>query len=352
MKYRRKKLFLLLSFIGLTFFSFAVVKVFAQTPSSNYDVTVSPIFFDLSGDPGTSITSKVRIRNNTNSPIPLKLGVDKISGDLNGNVVLKQDKNDDTLSWIKFDNSSIVVKPLEWAEVPFTINIPESAAYGYYWTITLSQDNTNPLAKSGVNLTGAAGVPILLNVRKAGAKAEAKILNFSANNFVSEYLPVDFTVKVENFGNVHVKPHGNIFITGSGNKSLAVLDVNSTLGNIIPNSARVFNASWDDGFLVKEPVLQDGQVKFDKNGKEMEQITINWNKLTSFRFGKYTANLILVFDNGTRDVPLQSTINFWVIPYKVIIGLIIALLIIFFVTRRLIKSYVNRELKKHLKTNS
>jgi len=104
--------------------------------------------------------------------------------------------------------------------------------------------------------------------------------------------------------------------------------------------------------LVKEPVLQDGQVKFDKNGKEMEQITINWNKLTSFRFGKYTANLILVFDNGTRDVPLQSTINFWVIPYKVIIGLIIALLIIFFVTRRLIKSYVNRELKKHLKTNS
>jgi hypothetical protein len=351
MKYRRKKLFLLLSFIGLTFFSFAVVKVFAQTPSSNYDVTVSPIFFDLSGNPGTSISSKVRIRNNTNSPIPLKLGVDKISGDLNGNVVLKQDQNDETLSWIKFNSSSIVVKPLEWAEVPFTIDIPESAAYGYYWTITLSQDNGSPLAKSGVNLTGAAGVPILLNVRKAGAKAEAKILNFSANNFVSEYLPVDFTVKVENFGNVHVKPHGNIFITGSGNKSLAVLDINSTLGNIIPNSARVFNASWNDGFLVKEPVLQDGQVKFDKNGKEMEQITINWNKLTSFRFGKYTANLILVFDNGTKDIPLESTISFWVIPYKVIIGLIIALLIIFFVIRRLIKSYVNRELKKRLKTN-
>lgn len=351
MKYGIKKLFLPLFFVSLTVFSFAAIKAFAQVPT-NYDVTVSPIFFDLSADPGTNITSKVRIRNNTNSPIPLKLGVEKISGDLNGNVVLKQDKNDETLSWIKFDNDSVVIQPLEWAEVPFTINIPASAAYGYYWAITLAQDKSNPLTKSGVSLTGAAGVPILLNVRKAGAKAEAKILNFSVDNFVSEYLPVNFTVKVENIGNIHVEPHGNIFITGSGNKNLAALDVNSTLGNIIPNSARIFNASWDDGFLVKEPVLVDGQVKVDKNGKQLEQITINWNKLTSFRIGKYTANLILVYDNGTRDIPLESTISFWVIPYKVIAGIVVTLLILFFIVRRLIKAYIARELKKRLKTSN
>jgi len=351
MKYGIKKLFLLLFLTGLTVFSPAVVKAFAQT-STNYDVTVSPIYFDLSANPGTSITSKIRIRNNTDSPIPLKLGVEKISGDLNGNITLKQDKNDSTLSWIKFDNDSVVVQPLEWAEVPFMVNVPDSAAYGYYWAITLAQDKSNPLAKSGVSLTGAAGVPILLNVRKAGAKAEAKILNFSVDNFVSEYLPVNFTVKVENIGNIQVQPHGNIFITGSGNKNLTALDVNSTLGNILPNSARIFNASWDDGFLVREPVMQDGQVKVDKNGKQLEQITINWNKLTSFRFGKYTANLILVYDNGTRDIPLEATISFWVIPYKTIIGIVVTLLILFFVVRRLIKTYIARELKKRLKTSN
>ena len=136
MKYGVKKLFLLLFLASLTILTLATVKAFAQTPSS-YDVTVSPIFFDLSGDPGTSITSKVRIRNNTDSPIPLKLGLEKISGDINGNLILKQDKNDSTLSWVKFDTDSVVIKPLEWTEIPFTINIPESAAYGYYWTITL-----------------------------------------------------------------------------------------------------------------------------------------------------------------------------------------------------------------------
>jgi hypothetical protein len=342
---------LLIIFISFTFsvlrFTFAQ-NANAQTPSS-YDVTVSPIYFDLSADPGTSITSKVRIRNNTTSSIPLKLGIEKLTGDINGNVTLKQDKNDYTLSWIKFDSDSIVVKPLEWTEVPFTINIPKDAAYGYYWTITMAQDKTNPLAKSAVNLTGAAGIPVLLNVRKEGAKAEAKVLGFSTGNFISEYLPVDFTVKVENFGNVHVKPHGNIFISGTGNKNLAVLDVNSTLGNIIPNSSRIFNASWSDGFLVKELVFEDGQPKLDKNGKQLEKITINWNKLTEFRIGKYTATLLLVYDNGKKDVPLEQTISFWIIPYKVIGGVLITLLVAFFVTRWAIKAYISHEINKRLK---
>ena len=193
-------------------------------------------------------------------------------------------------------------------------------------------------------------MPILLNVRKAGAKAEAKILSFSVNNYVNEYLPANFTVKVENTGNIHVKPHGNIFISGTGGKNLAVLDINPTLGNVIPNSSRIFNASWDDGFLVKEPVFEAGQPKVDKNGKQLEKIIINWNKLTEFRIGKYTANLLLVFDNGQKDVPLEATISFWIMPYKVIGGIVITLLILFFVVKWLIKTYINRELKKRLKT--
>jgi hypothetical protein len=342
-----KKLLLLPVLLALATL-FLAVKIHAQTPSS-YDVTVSPIYFDLSADPATSITSKIRIRNNTNSPIPLKLGIEKLTGDINGNLTLKQDKNDYTLSWIKFGSDSVVVKPLEWTEVPFTINIPKDAAYGYYWTITMAQDKTSPLVKSGISLTGAAGIPILLNVRKEGAKAEAKILSFTIKNFISEYLPVDFTVKVENFGNVHVKPHGNIFISGTGSKNLAVLDINSTLGNIIPNSSRIFNASWDDGFLVKEPVFDNGQPKLDKDGKQLEKITINWNKLTSFRIGKYTATLLMVYDDGKKDVPLEQTISFWVIPYKVIGAIIITLLIVFFVGRWRMKAYINHEIKKRIK---
>jgi hypothetical protein len=127
------------------------------------------------------------------------------------------------------------------------------------------------------------------------------------------------------------------------------LDVNSTLGNIIPNSSRIFNASWSDGFLVKELVFEDGQPKLDKNGKQLEKITINWNKLTEFRIGKYTATLLLVYDNGKKDIPLEQTISFWIIPYKVIGGVLITLLVAFFVTRWAIKAYVSHEINKRLK---
>ncbi|MCL6096332.1 MAG: DUF916 domain-containing protein [Patescibacteria group bacterium] len=344
----RKKLFLPLILLSLVTFFVTKTVVFSQTPS-NYDVTVSPVFFDLSSTPGDTISDRVRIRNNTATSLPIKLEVKKLTGDVNGDLTLKSDNSDSSLSWIKFPSDTIVAKPLEWTDIPFTIQIPKDAAYGYYFAITFAQNNNSPLAKTGAAITGAAAVPVLLNVRKEGAKADAKILQFSTKSSVNEYLPVDFTVNVENVGNIHVKPHGNIFISNGG-KDLAILDVNGSLASIIPGTRKTFNASWDDGFLVKEEVTEDGQVKLDKNGKPVEKLTINWNKLTSFRIGKYTANLLLVFDNGKRDVSLESTTTFWVFPYKAIIVIVILFIAGIIVLRLLLKYYVSREIKKRTKT--
>jgi hypothetical protein len=349
MKYG-KKLLLLPPLLTLVILFFAAVKTFAQAPAGSYNVTISPIYFDLSANPGDTVSNKIRLRNNTNYPLPIKLGVEKISADLNGNITLKADTSDTTLSWINFTNPTFVAQPLEWTDIPFTINIPKNAAYGYYWTITFTQDKTSPLARSGVTLTAAAGLPVLLDVRKAGAKAEAKIQQFSVSQPVTEYLPVDFTIKIESLGNVQIQPHGSIFISDGRNKDLAVLNVNPGLGNVLPSSARIFNASWIDGFLVRQPVMQYGQPKLDKNGNPIMTLQINWNRLTSFRIGRYTANLLLVYDNGQRDVPLEATVAFWVLPYKAILVILLFLIIVFFVGRWLIKTYINREIAKRTKT--
>jgi hypothetical protein len=348
MNYGKKLLLLPIILVGLTAFFYLSYKTFAQTTQTPYDVTVSPIFFDLTANPGDTLNSKIRIRNNTSSPIPIKLGVSKLTGDMNGNLTLQQNANDYTLSWFKFENDTITAKPLEWTDVPFSISVPESAAYGYYWTITLTQANAGLKGKSGVALTGAAGVPVLLKVNKPGAKADAKLAEFSVDNFISEYLPVNFTIKIQNTGNIHIKPHGSIFISDGRSKDLAVLDVNPGLGNIIPNSTRSFAVSWDDGFIVREQVMENGQPKFDKNGQPVEALQINWNKLTSFRIGKYTANLLLVYDNGTKDVPIEATISFWIFPWKVMIAIVIFLVIAFFVIRFLLRAYINREIRKRL----
>ncbi len=336
---------ILLTAIFLFIFLYFQSTASAQT-QSNYDVTVSPVFFDLNTNPGDNLSEKVRIRNNTTSPIAIKLQVQGISGDLNGNLTLKEDKLNQAVEWIKFQDTKVVLKPLEWTEVPFTVNIPKEAAYGYYVAISFTQDKEAQPAKTGATITGAAAVPILLNVRKAGAKSDAKILDFSITNYISEYLPTDFIIKVQNTGNVHVKPHGSIFISGPASKNIASLDVNPGLGSILPNSARIFQSSWSDGFIVNQPIVENGQPKLDKNGKQMTRLAFNWNKLTSFRFGKYTASLLLVFDNGARDVPLETTISFWIIPYKVIIGLVISFILLIIIIRYLLNYYINRQIQK------
>jgi len=344
MKYGKKILFLPLILLA---FSLVILtsKVFAQG-AGNYDVTVSPVFFDLTSNPGAQVSDKIRLRNNTDSAININIQVQRLSGDINGNFSLSQNKSDESLNWVTFSQNAIVAKPLDWTEIPFTINIPKDAAYGYYYAITFSEVKNGQLGKSGAQLTGAAAVPILLNVRKEGAKAEAKIVEFKTANYINEYLPVDFQIKIENTGNIHVKPHGNVFIDAGQGKDLAILDVNNTQGSILPQSARIFDTSWDDGFLVKEPVIQDGQPKLDKNGKPVYSLNINWNKLTSFRIGKYTANLLVVYDNGQKDIPMEATLSFWVFPYKVVGGTLLGLIILVLILRFGIKRYINRELQK------
>ena len=189
MNYGYKKLFLplILLILGFVVFSFSVL---AQAPQ-NYDVTVSPVFLDLSANPGQTITEKIRIRNNTNSPLPLKISVKRLAGDEVGDLTLNEENSDQSLDWINFTNKSFIAPSLEWSDVVFTIQVPNTAAYGYYFAVTFEHDIASTTTQ-GASLTGASAVPILLNVRKEGAKAQAKITEFKIDNVINEYLPIDF----------------------------------------------------------------------------------------------------------------------------------------------------------------
>jgi hypothetical protein len=320
--YGKKKLLLLALFLSLVSFGFLLNKTLAQT-QNNYDVTISPVFFDLTTDPSTTIDKTIKIRNNTTSPIPIKLLVNKLSGDTNGNLTLSKDANDFTLSWIKFQSDTVVLKPLEWTEIPFVIEVPKDAAYGYYWTIALTQDNSSPLAKSGVSLTGAAAVPILLNVKKPGAKMQGKLVKFASDASVYEYPPVKLSLTFENTGNVHVRPHGNIFIKDTFGRQVGILELNGGQGTVLPNSIRAFDSTWDDGFITVEPKIVGGQPKLDKNGKVETELKIRFDKLLDLRIGTYTASALIVISTDTRDIPFEAQTSFFVFPWKLVLGVII-----------------------------
>ncbi len=345
---KKNSIFLFLILI-LASFAFTF-KTYAQS-ANGFNVTLSPTVVDLTTDPGTVIHNKFRIHNNNTSPIFLKITINKLSPqNENGNFVPQTPtKNDQYISWISFDHPNFTAAGDDWTDINFSINVPKDAAFGYYYAISIGQD-TSKIKNANEKVLGQVVLPILLNVRNKNAKAELKLINFITTSFVNEYLPVTFNAVFKNTGNVHLRPDGNIFIGRSpSDKDLISINLNPGFGAILPGGIRNYKISWDDGFIVREPVYQDGEIELDSHKNPIYHLVINWNNLTSFRIGKYTATLLAVYDNGTRDIPIEATTTFWVIPYTLFAEILGGLIILFFLFRFLIKIYIKKQIKKYQK---
>jgi len=320
-----KKLLLISGFLCFSLFLVSPV-------SAALDLSVSPVFLNYSPKPGDTINDKVTLHNNTGTPVTLNISVNKMTVNDRGDIVPTDIIATDSASkWFKFTSAKVVAPAREWIEVPFSLKIPSDAAYGNYFAIVFSAQEGKTTV-SGASIEGNILIPVLLNVKKEGSIAKADITDFSVKNFVTEYLPVEFNLSVKNSGNIHLAPRGNIIIRGLNSQDdLARLEVNPNLGNILPDSNRSFLSAWNDGFMVKNP---DGK------------LTFNWNKLTSFRIGKYTAHALLVYDDGKRDVPIESTLTFWVFPYTAVAIICVSLTILLVILNLGFKAVVKKEAQK------
>ena len=339
-------LLLAFSFLGFLFFT-VLLSANAQEDSGRLDLTVSPPVIELTAKPGETITQSFRVRNNLTNPVDLQISTRRLTSDpQNGSPIPEEGAEGEELSWVSFDKPEFTARPLEWEDIKFTIAIPESAAYGYYYVFRITPKDTQKAESTGSLVKGELLVVTLLNVKKDGANSKTELVSFGAKNFITEYLPATFNVKLANKGNIHVKPRGNIFITRGGGKEIAILEVNQGVGSILPGGTREFESQWEDGFLVNEPVIENDQVKLDGNGKVVTKLKINWNKLTEFRIGPYEAKLLVVYDDGQKDVVLEGSSTFWVLPYKIIGGILIGLIVLFFVAKFLLRWYVRQQVSK------
>lgn len=300
-------------------------------PETGVDLSLSPTFLSLVTDPGETATSQFKVTNNNAFREYLRINIAKFTASSDGGspVIADIEEGDEFSEWISFSEKEFTVDPGEAKTIRVTLMPPADAALGYYYALVVSR--INPAQASEGQQTIIAGSPalsLLLNVRSPNAKRELQVVDFKTEKLFYEYLPSVFEVKVKNTGNVHVVPIGDIFIDSAGKKDIAVLQANSGKGNILPQTTRTFTASWNDGFAVIVPKLtEDGEVELDDTGNPKYTTDYDFTKADKFRIGKYTANLLLVYDNGDRDVPIEATVSFWVIPWKIL--LIAAVILIF-----------------------
>jgi hypothetical protein len=301
-----------------------------QPPDQGFNLVTSPLPISLSGDPGTTLTADIRVKNGGTQTEQLKVGLMKFSayGEEGKPAIDEREPGDDYFDWVTFSPQQFTAPSNEWKTVKITIKLPQTAAFGYYYAAVFSRAGAQPEQSGKQNvLVGSAAVLVLVEAKSANARRTAKVDNFTVSKRFYEFLPADFSIKIHNGGNIHLVPTGNIFIK-RGNSTVATLSINKAAGNVLPNSNRIFTADWSDGFPVYNEKIVNGKTALDKEGKPERSLQWDMQKASKLRFGRYTAHLLMAYDDGTRDVPLEAYVSFWVIPWRVLgVGLLVAIFV-------------------------
>lgn len=317
---------------------FILPAVFAQESDSEkipiaptgINLTLSPTFINLLADPGETVESSIRIRNNNNFTEYFKIETRTFEPSQDGNspVIRPLNENDTFGEWVSFSEETFVIDPNSTKVIDINIATPSDASLGYYYAFVITRQNEESEAATA-SIAGGTAVLSLLEVRSDNVTRELQIEDFKPSKLFYEYLPAQLEVTVKNSGNIHVIPVGDIFIDSMTNKEVSASPVNSGRGNVLPQSTRTFTVEFNDGFAVRVPKLDDdGNPIRDRNGNIKYTTKFDFSKMDKFRIGKYEATVILVYDNGERDVPIQATVSFWVIPWKIIGGGLIILVLI------------------------
>ncbi len=104
------------------------------------DLTISPYKFEETVSPGQTISDSIKIINNSDKEILMKVGVYdfKPSGE-EGRQTFISPENDDPYidyslsTWIDIDTGPFMIGPKKTKEINFSINVPESAEPGGHY---------------------------------------------------------------------------------------------------------------------------------------------------------------------------------------------------------------------------
>ncbi len=323
----------------------------AHAQEGSLRLVTSPLPISLAAEPGTTVSTQLKVKNAGSADETLKIDIMKFNAyEDSGKPALMELEPTDTLDdWVSFSEQTFTIAPEEWKTVTATFALPPEASFGYYYAFVFTRaDTERELKPQETAMVGGTATLVLLEAKVPDAKREVTVAEFSTDRRIYEFLPATFTIALKNTGNVHVAPRGNIFLSQWDGKEVALLEVNEGKGNILPSSTRIFEADWKDGFPVYQEVIENGAVVLDETGQATLDLVWDWQEASKLRFGKYTAKLLLVYDDGERDVPIEGVVTFWVMPWRVValillnIGLLVGLSLYVIRLRRRLKQLQQR----------
>jgi len=288
-----------------------------QVNAQESGIKLIPAFVDERADPGAVLVEELRVTNL--SPEDKEFFVYKrdITGVEEGGVPIFAEEGAEPTSfeiteWMSFQAEPIFVKSGETLSLPITITVPGDASPGsHFGGIFISQEPPKLREMgAGVGYEVASIISIRIN---GDVIDDARVRSFSTDKLFYPTKSVQFSAKIENQGNILIRPRGPLEVKGMFGGNTETIIVNDGLAGVFPNTVREFTFSWNEEGL---------------------------------GFGRYTAILALVYDGEDGQKTIDASVVFWVFPSKVIFPILIGFLVVIFGGYFLTRYYINQAIMR------
>lgn len=274
----------------------------------------------MTANPGQTFKSTLRIINT--NPYELRVFIDRNDflpkGEEGVPEFIPPNETDAVQStfaeWVTSERE-LIIAPEQTIELPFQITVPQDAAPGGHFAAlmvsTRPPDDPSKVSK----VKTAQTISALLFMRVTGDITESSaVRSFRTSNYFLSKPEATFELRIENKGNVHVQPQGEIKIFNMWGKERGTIPVNqyTLFGNVLPNSVRKFSFTWSSEWSITD-------------------------------IGRYTAMATLAYGVDTRQTMYADT-AFWIIPWKFLLTIIVVVGGFIALMTWAIKTYVRRML--------
>jgi hypothetical protein len=286
----------------------------AQSSLEFSGLAITPFLIEANLEPGVASNQKIVLTNTSDKIIAYDISInDFVPDEASGQVKFLTTGENATLkyslsSWIRITaQPNFNLKPGESSEIKFQILPPKDAELGTHYGGILFSARQAPNNLSGSTIVEKVGAIILAKIGHAKEQGTIASLYLDTNSQREK----NFILEFQNFGNVHLKPKGEIYIHNIFGQQVGDLYVNRDAEIVLPETRREFEALWQP----------------------------SW-----FAFGHYTATAVLYY--GNPKIEVQQTIGFWILPIKQLLLLLILVGLVIFLVRHGIRRYNNWIIRK------
>ena len=274
------------------------------------DFVVGPGKTEIAVNPGDTVIQEITVTNRISELRTFRLGIDDITGSADGSsAVALTDGARGPYSirdYISFPEDTITLGLGERARIPVKITIPlDAEPGGLYGSVLVSTERIpEPGAANAPRSPVIARIGSLFfvtvkgDVERGGITTGIQTLD---NKWWYEKGPINLGVTYENTGSVHLNPYGEISITNMFGEQVGFVELEPWF--VLPKSLRTRDVAWEREFLL----------------------------------GRYTVTAKI--NRGYDDVIDEVTTTFWVLPWKIVLGVFAVLFILIFALRTFFRTF-------------